>query len=159
MIIKTIIDEDFINYKKTSMFIATCYCDWKCLKEQNLDLTICQNHILYKQTNIEISNEKIISRYLKNPITQAIVIAGLEPILQFNEIIKFIAEFREVSNDDIVIYTGYYPEEIEKEMQILKQFKNIVIKFGRYKHENSKRFDEILGVWLISDNQFAKKIS
>ena len=152
-------DENFQDYKKPSMLLATCYCDWKCLKEQGLDLSICQNSELIKQKIIDISIEIIIDRYINNPITNAIIIAGLEPILQFNEVIQFIREFRNASNDDIVIFTGYYPNEIKNRIEELKKYKNIIIKFGRYKYNSNKKYDEVLGVWLISDNQFAKKIS
>ena len=32
--IKDVIDEDFANYKKPSMFIATSQCSFKCEKEE-----------------------------------------------------------------------------------------------------------------------------
>lgn len=157
--LKQIIDETFQDYKKPSMLLATCFCDWKCLKEQNLDISICQNSDLAKQKIIDIPIEDIINRYINNPITKAVIIAGLEPMLQFNEVFQFIKEFRKVSDNDIVIYTGYYPEEIVNQINELKKYKNIIIKFGRYKHESNKKYDEVLGIWLISDNQFALKIS
>ena len=157
MKIKYIIDEDFQDYKKTSMMIAMCNCDWKCLKELNLDISICQNSQIAQQKNIEVSIESIINRYFNNPITQAIVIGGLEPMLQYEEVLEFIKQFRKYSNDDIVIYTGYYPEEIQDKIKELIQYKNIIIKFGRYIPNKDKRFDEVLGVWLSSDNQFAVK--
>ena len=97
--------------------------------------------------------------YLKDGLEESIVFGGLEPMLQFQELISFIDKFRKVSEDDIVIYTGYYPSELEKELEILKQFKNIIIKFGRYIPNRQSRYDEVLGVTLISDNQFAEKIS
>jgi hypothetical protein len=37
-------------------------------------------------------------------------------------------------------------------------FDNIVIKFGRYRPGQQKHFDEVLGVELASDNQYAKRI-
>ena len=159
MQLKYILDENFQDYKKPSMLLATCKCDWKCLKEQGLDLSICQNSELVKQKTIDIPINDIINRYINNPITKAIIIAGLEPILQFNEVIEFISEFRIISDDDVVIYTGYYLEEISEELKKLTKYKNIIIKFGRYKHESIKRFDDVLGIWLVSDNQYAKKIS
>ena len=157
MKIKYIIDYDFQDYKKTSMMIAMCNCDWKCLKELNLDISICQNSQIAQQKNIEVSIESIIDRYLNNPIAQAIVIGGLEPMLQFDEVLEFIKQFRQKCNDDIVIYTGYYPEEIQDKIKELIQYKNIIIKFGRYIPNKDKRFDEVLGIWLASDNQFAVK--
>jgi len=159
MKLKNIIDEDFQDYKKPSMMLATCFCDWKCLVEKDLDIHICQNSELAHQDNIEVSVDKIINRYLSNPITQAIVIAGLEPIKQLLEILFFIYQFRKKCNDDVVIYTGYYPEEIIEEVEMLKKYNNIFIKFGRYIPNSNGIWDEVLGVYLVSQNQFAIKIS
>ena len=33
MKVKNLLDEDFVNFKKPSMFIATSKCDFKCEKE------------------------------------------------------------------------------------------------------------------------------
>ena len=80
-------------------------------------------------------------------------------MLQFQELVSFINEFRKVSEDDIVIYTGYYKEELKKEIELLKKYKNIIIKFGRYIPNRKSRYDEVLGITLVSDNQYAEKIS
>lgn len=141
------------------MFIVTSICDWKCCRDGNFDKSICQNNFLSKHSTIDIPNKKIIELYINNHITKSIVFGGLEPMLQFQELISFIDEFRKVSEDDIVIYTGYYKEEIEKEIEILKKYKNIIIKFGRYIPNRKSRYDEVLGVTFISDNQYAEKIS
>ena len=36
---------------------------------------------------------------------------------------------------------------------------NIIIKYGRFIPHQEKHFDEILGVYLASDNQYGKRIS
>ena len=118
--LKNIISEDFINYKKPSMFLVTCKCDWKCCKEQNIDISICQNQPLVSTPDMPFYIEDIVKLYIKNDITKSIVIGGLEPFLQFSEIKDFIETLRKYSNDDVVIYTGYNKEEIEKEIEILK---------------------------------------
>jgi pyruvate-formate lyase-activating enzyme len=159
MKLKDIIDEDFQDYKKPSMMLATCFCDWKCLIEKDLDIHICQNSELAHQDNIEVSVDKIIDRYLNNPITQAVVIAGLEPLLQADEVIEFIKKFREKCDADIVLYTGYYPEEIAKYLFILKEYSNIIIKFGRFQVDSKVKYDEVLGVYLSSENQYAIKFT
>ena len=41
----------------------------------------------------------------------------------------------------------------------LKQFPNIIIKFGRFIPNQQSHYDEVLGINLASDNQYAKKIS
>ena len=91
-----------------------------------------------------------------NPITEAIVIGGLEPFTQFEDIFNLIKYFRENHCDDkFIIYTGYYPDEIKEEINSLKQFDNIIIKFGRYIPNRTEKFDKILGIKLASDNQYA----
>lgn len=157
MLLKNIIEEDFVNYKKPCMFLATCYCDWKCCIDD--DTCHCQNSDLALMENIEEDEDELIERYLKNSISESIVFAGLEPMLQIDEVLSFIKKFRLKSNDDIVIYTGYYEDEIKEELEALKQYPNIIVKFGRYKSGQASHFDEVIGVSLVNKEQYAKKIS
>lgn len=63
-------------------------------------------------------------------------------------------------DDDIVIYTGYTEEECMNNGWItnLQQYGNIIIKFGRFIPGEEPHYDEVLGVKLASNNQYAKKI-
>jgi pyruvate-formate lyase-activating enzyme len=152
------IKEVFNDYKKTSLLIATNLCDFKCEKENLCSYGLCQNSELTKEKTIEVSTTCIIEIYNKNTIVNAIVVGGLEPFLQFEEVYEFIKEFRKQFQDDIVIYTGYYPEEIKEQIQELKEFTNIIIKFGRYIQDSKPIYSEVLGITLASENQFAKRI-
>ena len=160
MRVKAIVEEDFINYKLPSMFISTCFCDYKCCTELGLDIGVCQNAPLAQSENIEIPDQIIYEHFVNNPITKASVIGGLEPMIQINEVIDLINLFRNQGEDcPFVIYTGYYPNEISEELNLLKKYKNIIIKFGRYIPNRPKKYDNILGIDLISDNQYAEVIS
>ena len=158
MIVKEIKDEDFINYKKPSMIVAFPSCTFKC--EQECGQKLCQNSNLANSPDIEISPTAIVDRYLKNPITKAIVFAGLEPMDSWEDLVALVKEFRKHTVDDIVIYTGYRIDEIcAKTYYLGNMFNNIVVKFGRFVPNNAPHFDSILGVNLASPNQYAVRIS
>ena len=174
MVIKGIVDEDFVNYKKPSMFIAFPSCSFKCCKEGNFPIEVCQNCKLAKEKNIEIAPEQIVERFLKNPITSAVVIGGMEPFDSFSDLLTLVATLRQHTNCDCVIYSGYTKEELENgwfylenrnsntrrmAYDWLKTFPNIIVKFGRFIPNQEKHYDEILGVELVSPNQYAEVIS
>ena len=157
MIIKQLVDEDFINYKKPSMFIGFPSCTWKCEKE--CGERCCQNSALAQSPNINISINSIIERYMENPITKAVVCGGLEPMDSWDDLQCFIMNFRYKSPDDIVIYTGYNEHEIHYKIKILELYENIIVKFGRYVPNQLPHYDNVLGIKLASDNQYAKVVS
>lgn len=171
MFIKGIKDEDFLQYKLPSMLVAFPSCTFKCEKECGCT-GMCQNAALAKAPDIEVTAKDIVDRYLHNPISQALVCGGLEPLDSFDDLLHLINEFRSVSNDPVVIYTGYNKEEIQNMthyfysnifgkvphsyMDLLKKYSNVIIKYGRFIPNQEKHFDSVLGVELASLNQFAE---
>lgn len=162
MLIKGIIDEDFINYKKPSMVIMCPTCSFKCDKECGEQ--VCQNSALATSPDIQIDNFSIVDRYLKNPITKAIVFSGLEPFDSFEDMYSIIYALRQQNcTDDVVIYTGYDRDEISTMKRAdgffyinsLILLRPIIVKYGRYKPNQKMKYDKILGVNLASDNQYA----
>lgn len=149
MRVKNIRFEDFTNYRKPSMFIGTISCSGKCPN--------CQNESLTNAPIQEISDSKLCNWYLNNTLTSAIVFGGLEPFEQFEELYQFVYRLRKVygCKDDVVIYTGFVPDEIEPMVDKITELGNIIIKFGRFIPDQSHHRDEILGVELASPNQFA----
>lgn len=158
MIIKTIKDEDYDNYKKPSMVVGFPRCSFKCDKECGQQ--VCQNSVLATAQDIDIPINDIVDRYLDNNLTSALVCGGLEPFDSFDCLLRLISQFRGYTLDDIVIYTGYNRDEIIDYITCLRHtFQNIVIKFGRFVPGQEKHYDEVLGVYLASSNQGAEKIS
>lgn len=154
--IKGLVDEDFTNYYKPSMFIIFPKCSFKCDKE--FGSKICQNSQLAKEPIINFELEKLISRYKTNSITKSIVCGGLEPFDSLTDLIDLIEAFRRATNDDIIIYTGYTEKEIAPIVNnLISKYSNIIIKYGRYIPNSNKKIDNILKVELASDNQYAKK--
>ena len=153
--LKGIIDEDFVNYKVPSMSLMFPYCDFKCGKD------VCQNIELATQPDLKIHIATLCERYLNNPITRAVVCQGLEPLNSKDELLGFIDTLRNQyeCNDDIVIYTGYKESEVDTLIEPLLSYDNIIIKFGRYISNSKSRYDELLGINLASENQYAKRIS
>ena len=166
MIIKQLMDEDFVNYSKPSMFIGFPSCTWKCEKE--CGMRVCQNSALATSANIDISTHELVNRYLSNPITKAIVCGGLEPFDSWSSLQLLIQRFREETKDTIVIYTGYTEDELRyhapedgfyDKIFWLQKYPNIIVKFGRFIPNQESHYDEVLGVNLASSNQYARRIS
>ena len=157
MVIKQLIDEDFSNYKKASMLIGFPKCNWKCEKE--CGMRVCQNSALATAKDINIDADKLAERYINNPLTSAVVLGGLEPFDSGKDLMCIVMNIRQLTDDDIVIYTGYNKEELTEEIKWLQQFDNIIIKFGRFVPGEERHYDEVLGVYLASNNQYAEKIS
>lgn len=159
MWLKGITDEDFVNYKVPSLFIATATCSFKCDKE--CGRPICQNSDLAKEDSIFTDDDYLIRRYLNNRINKAIVFGGLEPFDQWRELFQFMQKLRNQygCTDPVVIYTGYTSEEIDGEIHFLMSLPNIIVKFGRFIPDQEPHMDPVLGVNLASDNQYAVQIS
>lgn len=157
--IKGIRMEDFTNYKKPSMYIAFPSCTFKC--EMECGQKMCQNSSLVQAPTLTSGVHSIVSKYINNPITSAIVIGGLEPFDSEEDLQILITYLRVSTQDDIVIYTGYTKKEIQdrKIYQFLLNAKNIIVKFGRFIPNQQPHYDEVLGVNLASNNQYAERIS
>lgn len=139
------------------MFIGFPTCSWKCDRECGMQ--VCQNSALASVPIKNIDFKTIVNRYINNPITSSVVCGGLEPFDTWDDLYWLVTHLRMSTQDDIVIYTGYYKEEIEVYIDELKVFPNIIIKFGRYIPNREKHFDKVLEVCLASDNQYAERIS
>jgi uncharacterized Fe-S radical SAM superfamily protein PflX len=135
------------------MTIMFPYCTFKCGAEY------CQNSALAHETNIEISIESIIDRYINNPITESIVMQGLEPFDSWGDLCELVEKLRLHTKDDIIIYTGYYNYEIGNYLKKLREYPNIIIKYGRYIPNQTSHYDPVIGIYLASNNQYAERIS
>ncbi len=148
-----IISEDFVNYKKPAMTIMFPTCSFKCGSEY------CQNTSLANESIIDLAIENIVNRYINNPITESIVMQGLEPFDSYDELFELIKALRERCEDDIVIYTGYRKDELTEKIKQLSMYKNIIVKYGRYIPNQNPHYDPVLQVKLASGNQYAERIS
>lgn len=156
MKLKGIIDYDCTNYKEPVLTLEFPFCDFKCDKLNGCQ--VCQNNKLILEPNIEVSFSEIWRIYNENPLTKGFCFQGLEPFDSY-QIFDLIDTLRYFCDDPIIIYTGYTREELSKPIEILKQYPNIIIKWGRFIMGQNPHYDDILGVNLASDNQYAEKIT
>ena len=158
MKLKGIIDCDFTNYKEPVMTLEMPLCDFKCDKLNGCQ--VCQNSKLAVEPDIEVSERTLWDLYKNNPLTKGFCLQGLEPLDSENELYDFVDFIRSGMNcdDPIIIYTGYNKEEKTNVIDILKNYPNIIIKWGRFILGNDPHYDETLGVNLASDNQYAEWI-
>lgn len=158
MEVKNIIDQDFHQYKKPCMTIVFPNCSFKCDKE--CGESVCQNSALALSPNIEIDTYTIIKRFLENEMVETLCCGGLEPFDSEKDLNRLISLLRFCECDDeIIIYTGYTEEEVNEFFPWIYAFKNIIIKFGRFISNRPSKYDEVLGIELASDNQYAKRIN
>lgn len=153
MLIHGLNDYDISSYKEPALFISFPKCTFKC------GLPWCQNAHLQDSELLDISLPAIKEIYENSPLTHAFVCGGLEPFDTWSDLKALVSHVRTYSIDPIVIYTGYNEDEIKDNIDSLKEYKNIIIKFGRYVPNSFPHFDELLGVELASENQYAKNIS
>lgn len=159
MKIAGLLEEDFVNYKKPCMTVMFPKCSFKCNKECGRE--VCHNSYLKDEEMIDIAASDIVERYISNPISESIVMQGLEPFDTFDDLFSLIYKFTEKSNDDIVIYTGYKEDEIEYQLSDLMNIiegNHLIVKFGRFIPNSQSVLDPVLGVKLMSDNQYAKQL-
>lgn len=159
MRIKGIIDYDCTNYKLPCLTIEFPHCDFKCDKLNGC--SVCQNSTLAHEPDIEVSGEYIWQKYQENPLTKAFCFQGLEPFDSHMDLIELIKFIRVDKNcdDPIVIYTGYGQGEDFVVEWDLQKYPNIIVKWGRFLLGHEPHYDEVLGVNLASNNQYAEKIT
>lgn len=152
MYIKNLMDEDTLYYKNVSMYVGCQSCS-------------SVFGTLTDYPDIEISAENLAERYINNNNSSAVVFGGSESFDFIDDIISFIDLIRNKyhNDDNIIIYSDYSEDEIKIKYKnyykALKEYSNIIIKFGRFMPGQDSHMDNILGIRLRSNNQYAKKIS
>ena len=156
--VKGIIFEDFVNYKKPCMTLMMPKCSFKCDKENGVQL--CQNWELAAAPEQTVHINSLMRNYINNPITEAIVLQGLEPFDSLIDLYTVAAALEDFQiTDDFVIYTGYTREEITSQLKPLHNVPgHVIVKWGRYIPNQKPHYDPILGVYLASDNQYGEII-
>ena len=152
-------DEVFNDFKTVGMYISVPFCYVRCWERLGLDKSICQNSHLDGVEIKNIPNKVIIDRYLNNDVNKCIIFSGRDSMDSFEEILDFINEFREYSDDPVVLYTGRNEYEVEDKINILRETNDIWIKVGNYIPNSKSIVDKLTGVVLASDNQKFIKIS
>lgn len=156
MILKGIVWEDFTNYKLPVMQLVFPKCSFKCGKG------LCHNSPLAKSQDIYFNELDVITKYISNKITHGVVCAGFEPFDSPGDLIDFANCFRQHTRDVFIVFSGYTEEELHNNMAYIwlkNNMPNLIIKFGRYKPNQQPHYDEVLGIKLASDNQYAEVIS
>ena len=158
--VKGIIWEDIVNYKKIGTTLMFPHCDFKCDKECGVN--VCQNSSLAAAASQTVLMSLFMRRYMENPLTEAIILQGLEPLDDPISIYTVSAALNDFNcQDDLVIYTGYYKEEVDPEfLHNLATYTpgHLIIKWGRYIPNQEKHYDPILGIYLASNNQYGEMI-
>ena len=150
--------EVFQDYKKSALLFSCCFCDWKCCKEAGIPISVCQNQSICSQRTITLSFESVL-RMVNNSITDAIIFGGLEPFEQIDEVVRCIEYLRfNFVSKPVIIYTGFYPEEINENTLDRLSLSHVILKCGRYIPNLPPVYDEVLGITLASNNQYGVQL-
>lgn len=145
--------EVFQDYKDSAILFSAIDCDWKCCREYGQ--SICQNQKMHGQREVILPFSRVLET-ICNSYTDAVIFGGLEPMLQADELVQCIEYLRQQGmSRPIIIYTGYYPHEINTDTLIRLANCHVIMKFGRYDPSYEPKFDDILGITLASGNQFS----
>ena len=142
--------EVYNDYKEVGILLASPVCHNNCKN--------CQNSHLKNREPNTYCVEDLINEIKNNKFVKSVIFGGLDCFDSFDETLNFISKFREISNEDIVLYTGKTENMLIDKLNILKKYENIYVKFGEYLENSEKIFDEIGGIWLASSNQYFKKL-
>lgn len=155
MKLKVILDETYGDFEKAAMLLVAPTCYQKCVGCQNLYLTNVRTKTY--------SDEYIVNRFLKNQFTEAIIIGGLEPLDDIDDVYSFVlnllAMTYSANRPTLVIYTGYTLTELpelegwDEVETALKMYNKALVKFGRYIPNKPSVWSPELGVYLASNNQ------
>lgn len=153
--LKGVITTDFINGGPShiSMTLEFPFCDFKCGVDR------CQNAGLVNMDTMTYDIDTILGLYQRTTLTDVIVLQGLEPLHpdSIDEAMDFCERARMVTNDPIIIYTGYTEAEVRSmypgQMSRLHDLTGVVMKVGRYNPDLLPKYDPILGLTLASSNQ------
>ena len=156
--VKGVIWEDLVNYKKIGTTLMFPKCSFKCDKECGEQ--VCQNWELAAAPSQTVHINGFMRLYKSNPITEAIILQGLEPFDSLIDVYTVAAALEDFNiTDDLVIYTGYNRDEIASHLKPLYSIPgHLIIKWGRYIPGQKSHYDPVLGVYLSSDNQYGEQL-
>ena len=154
MKLKGIIDCDFTNYKEPVMTLEFPRCDFKC--DRLNGCKVCQNSQLAAEPDIDVSEYTLWDLYKSNPLTKGFCLQGLEPFDSEPSVLNFIDFIRAGMNISGILFEDNLNKDELQCLDIIQEYKNIIIKFGRYITGQQPHYDEVLGVNLASDNQYAE---
>lgn len=149
---------DCVNNRLITFNVAAgITCDFKCCPHNH---QLCHNEPLRSTPVIVVQISEIVKQYLSQQLSTSLTLQGLEPLDNMDGVLWLLWYFRRKSKDPIFIWTGYEEEEVATLIGLVRflQWKSIFLKMGRYRWGEKPHYDENLGVFLASPNQYCKKI-
>ena len=152
MQLKKIEETKTLYNNELSLYLIASSCKWKC--------KICPNAHYSRFETVDIPNTDILQKFKSDDNLKAIVIGGLEPMDQMNDLRGFIFDARKFfepgDRPKIVIYTGYEMDELNKMhysglASELMQYGNAMVIAGRNIWKTKKKFYLSINTYLTSD--------
>jgi pyruvate-formate lyase-activating enzyme len=135
-------------------FVGALICAVSC----SIGCKDCFNESVKQEPNRCSYIPNILDEIQANPFNEGVILAGLEWSSQPKELIALVKEATK-RHLPIIIYTGYTSDQFIRRVPRIKEFPNVLIKYGSF-NQNLRSFEhKEYGVNLASTNQHIQKIS
>jgi len=135
-------------------FVGALVCALDC----NIGCKGCFNQSLKEAPIFYKKADEIMDEIMSNPFNEGVILAGLEWSLQPTELLALVKSAT-VRNMPVIVYTGHDINTFLRRVPLIKQFTEVLVKYGAYDESKLSLTHEAYGIKLASTNQHIDSIA
>ncbi|MCH4890037.1 radical SAM protein [Acidaminobacter sp. JC074] len=135
-------------------FVGALVCALDC----NIGCKGCFNQSLKEAPIFYKKADEVLDEIMSNPFNEGVILAGLEWSLQPSELMAMIKSCAS-KNIPVIVYTGHKIETFLRRVPKIKNYPEVLIKYGAYDESKLSLTHEAYGVRLASTNQNIQSVA